>query len=239
MGEQPNYYAVIPAEIRYDKNLSLLEKMLFAEITALSNKEGFCWATNKYFAELYDKNSDYISRVINRLSKKGYLTIKIDEKSGNNRRIYIGGGVYRKSLYPIDKKSIPIDKKVKTYLEKCQPNSISNNINTIYSELLKFYNQTFNKEMKSTESFSKNLDYWLKTYSIDEIKKAIVNGKNDKYWQDKLTLIILFRRKNTNKEDVDYIGTLLNKKTAVNKNIGNLKGIHYEPISKNDKGSKD
>lgn len=88
--ENPGYYAVLPAEVRYDKNLSLLEKMLFAEITALSNKEGFCWAGNRYFADLYDRNEKYISGVLANLAKKGYIRIDIDKAAGNVRKIYIG-----------------------------------------------------------------------------------------------------------------------------------------------------
>ncbi len=51
--EDPNYWAILPANVRYDKELAANEKILYAEITALSNKYGFCFAKNKYFAELY------------------------------------------------------------------------------------------------------------------------------------------------------------------------------------------
>ena len=44
--EKPNYYAIIPAEIRYDKKLTPNSKLLYGEITALANKEGYCWAGN-------------------------------------------------------------------------------------------------------------------------------------------------------------------------------------------------
>ena len=40
MNNNPTYYAVLPADVRYDTNLSPQEKILYAEITALSNKEG-------------------------------------------------------------------------------------------------------------------------------------------------------------------------------------------------------
>ena len=36
--EQPNYYAIIPATVRYDTNLKYAKKLLYGEITALANK---------------------------------------------------------------------------------------------------------------------------------------------------------------------------------------------------------
>lgn len=68
--ETPNYYAIIPAEIRYCKELSMFQKLLYAEITALTQKDGYCWASNKYFAELYEMSDRYISQSINALKEK-------------------------------------------------------------------------------------------------------------------------------------------------------------------------
>lgn len=36
--EQPNYYAIIPATVRYNTNLNSTEKLLYGKITALPIK---------------------------------------------------------------------------------------------------------------------------------------------------------------------------------------------------------
>ena len=72
---KPNYYAVIPAIVRYDESLSPSEKLLFAEITALCNTTGECYATNSYFAKLYNKDKVTISRWVSKLKDQGYIHV--------------------------------------------------------------------------------------------------------------------------------------------------------------------
>ena len=100
MAENPNYYAIIPANVRYDNSLPANARLLYGEITALCNKEGYCWATNSYFAELYGVSKKTISAWITALSKKGYILSHIRYKEGTpeilDRYLEICGGVYRK-----------------------------------------------------------------------------------------------------------------------------------------------
>ncbi len=71
--EKPSYYAVIPANVRYDEELKDKAKLLFGEITALSNKDGVCFASNGYFAALYNVTERTIQNLIDNLVEKGYI----------------------------------------------------------------------------------------------------------------------------------------------------------------------
>ncbi len=42
------YYAVIPSPVLFNQNLKPNEKLLYAVITVLANKEGYCFASNNY-----------------------------------------------------------------------------------------------------------------------------------------------------------------------------------------------
>jgi len=73
--EQPSFYAVIPATVRYDKNVPAGAKLLYAEITSLCNKKGYCWAGNAYFADLYQTSERTVINWINTLKKYGYIIV--------------------------------------------------------------------------------------------------------------------------------------------------------------------
>lgn len=106
MNEKPNYYAIIPANVRYDNELKDKAKLLYGEITSLSTKDGYCYASNKYFANLYDVSTTTISLLIKNLVDKGYVESEIIYKEGTkeilNRYLKIIKDPYLKNLkYPI------------------------------------------------------------------------------------------------------------------------------------------
>ena len=72
-----SFYAVIPADVRYDKRLKPLARLLYGEITALSNEVGYCWATNKYFSNLYSVSESTIKRLISDLKECGYIDTSV------------------------------------------------------------------------------------------------------------------------------------------------------------------
>lgn len=71
--EQPNYYAIIPASVRYCKSLSANAKLLYGEITALASTDRGCFARNSYFANLFDVDCRTIARWINQLEELGFI----------------------------------------------------------------------------------------------------------------------------------------------------------------------
>lgn len=141
INETPNYYAIIPANVRYDNELRANEKLLYGEITALASKNGECWASNDYFAKLYGKSKDTVSDWVSRLNKKGYINVELirnrTTKEIEKRIIRINlmyentGGVSAK---------IPIGYRQKC-LEGIGKNAVENNINNNNTSINKYYGE--------------------------------------------------------------------------------------------------
>jgi hypothetical protein len=98
--QKPNFYSILTAPVRYCNTISDFSKILFSEITALCNKNGYCNATNEKFSEWHNKQARTISRSISELNKAGFIKLEITKT---------GAGTFRK-IYPICK--IPHDKNV-------------------------------------------------------------------------------------------------------------------------------
>lgn len=83
---KPAYYAVIPADVRYDKRLTPGAKLMYGEITALCNERGYCWALNGYFAALYEVTDRTIQNHLEKLRDTGYIHMEHNAKS---RKIFL------------------------------------------------------------------------------------------------------------------------------------------------------
>ena len=106
--ERPNFYAVIPANVRY-ANITPNAKLLYGEITALSTQKGYCFARNKYFANLYGVSIVSISKWIKELIDNNFIESEIIYKEGTkeilNRYLrIIGEGIKEKFNTPIKEK---------------------------------------------------------------------------------------------------------------------------------------
>lgn len=160
MEEKPSYYSILPADVRYDKELKANEKLLYSEITSLCNKTGICYASNKYFANLYDVDIATISRWINHLIDLNYLSV--DYEKDNKRLLTI--------------KSIPIDEKINRVLTKKSNIIINNNNKYNKEEIIKEENvfdyYQSNIGILSPKQYEK-LNNYLDKYSKEDIIKAI------------------------------------------------------------------
>mgnify|MGYP003635455647 CR=1 FL=1 len=127
MKENPSYYAILSAEVRYDNNLKANSKLLYAEITALCNMNAKCFASNRYFANLYGKSKGAISGWIGELVKNGYIKVNYTYKEGSKEIDYryisiLKGGVSVKD---------------NTLLKKTVKNSNTNNNTTNNNNIFK------------------------------------------------------------------------------------------------------
>jgi len=121
---KPNYYAILTAEVRYSKTLTPNAKLLYAEITALINMNGICFATNKYFSQLYGKTKTTVSKWVSELVKEGYIELHFTYKEGTKEidKRYIRilkGGVAKQNYNPL--------------VKNLKDNNININNNTTYS----------------------------------------------------------------------------------------------------------
>lgn len=183
----PNYYAIIPAIIRYDETLQPNAKLLYGEITALCNTNGFCWAENEYFATLYQCSNETVSRWISALKNKGFIRVEIDRKKGNSRRIYL----LTKMSRPIDenintlltKKSRPIDENVNSYIRN------NNTINTTRENSARAYDYLiseckgrleqefeikYKSQIKDFDKFKQDFDDTVDTENLNYFPKILL-----------------------------------------------------------------
>lgn len=170
MAEHRSYYAIIPANIRYDTRLMPNAKLLYGEITALCNEKGYCWASNDYFADLYNVKKETISRWVSDLEKFGYIRRSIVFKEGTkqiiNRYIFL-------NQEGIDEKiNTPIDEKVK------DNNTSINNTNNTNAHSAKKLRDDFEKLWKLYPR-KKGKEAAFKHY-----KKAIKSGSSNKEIQE-------------------------------------------------------
>lgn len=183
--EEPNYYAIIPASVRYDKNLLKGSTLLYGEITALSNKKGFCWASDSYFAELYGVDKRSIQRWLSSLEDNGYIKriVERDGKQIKNRFIKLCDKnvttLTTKTSYPTDKNvTTPSDKNVRENNTSINTtNNNTTNTNTAYfEECWKMYPRKKGSKESARRSFNKAIKSGV---TVELIKSKIEEYKQE------------------------------------------------------------
>lgn len=178
--EKPWYYAVLPATIRYAEDLTEFQKLLYAEITALAQANGYCYASNSYFANLYKKTSKWISSTIQDMAKKWYLEVKKNKEWWWSREIYIGEiKNIRKSL-KISTQAIPVKKDSPIPVETDTLSHFTGNI------IIQDNTTSVNRVEEPTTPTQKNIEFinWMRDVEIRG--KTYISTWNEKTWASEI-----------------------------------------------------
>ena len=147
--ETIGYYSVIPATVLYNKELKANEKLLYAIITSLACKEGYCFASNKYLAEKLDVNPKTISSWISDLRDRGFIIVELirnENKQIIQRKIYIND-----VPYPLNNGYQYQSKNGQAIHQKVEDNNIRNNNKINNKEQRKFLSNYENQREYSKE----------------------------------------------------------------------------------------
>ncbi len=193
--EKPSFYAILPANVRYDKSLVPMARLLYAEITCMCSKEGYCWARNSYFASLYEVSEKTITTWIKSLENGGYIYITYEYKSSEKnkdgtvnknavykeRKLYIDESIYNNHVNEIvTNKNVTnknvTNKNVRTIILQENNNNIKEN-NNIKSKILE-KPKTYSKKQ---QQFISKLDNIILEYDFSEKEiEAIYRFFDDK-----------------------------------------------------------
>lgn len=155
---QRNYYAIIPANVRYDRDLIPSAKLLYGEITALCNEKGFCWAKTQYFQDLYGVSRISIQKWLKSLEVNGYISREV---------------IYKENSKEVDKRVIRI---VNTpSKEKLTENNTSNNTINEEEDIYK-YKEIHDKIITLSEKNTEHARKILQVYQF--LKNANVSIKD-------------------------------------------------------------
>ena len=88
--ERPGFWAVLPAQVRYDAQLPSTAKLLYAEISALADQRGYCFAPNSYFMKLFRISERTLQDHLRALKSGGYIRIADGDGGSGRRKIYAG-----------------------------------------------------------------------------------------------------------------------------------------------------
>ncbi len=215
------FYIIVTAPVLQNKNLEANAKLLYGTISGLCNQEGYCWANNKYFSNLFEVDERTIKRWLESLKDEGFIKVEVDQAAGNSRKIFIMTNSNFKPLEP--KVSPPQAKNDLTSGKKCPentplfhrendpPNNIPNNI----------------KENTTSPTPSKGEEAAQAPGSVDEnLRKDFMIGfKNDK---EKVERAIKFFKKY--QEEFKYKNTPIGYVVTLIKADEDLKREYNEEV---------
>ena len=174
MKDKPNYYSIIPANVRYDNSLTPNAKLLYAELTSLCNMNGRCNASTKYFADLYEVTRVSIQKWLKSLEDKKYIKREI---------------IYKKGSKQIEKRYITLVNNPSKKMLTDNTNININNNNITYSNNISIKKKFIHDVMQfdyPKDMLEDFINYWTE-------------GKKRMRWQKQITFEIKLRLLRWNK----------------------------------------
>jgi len=147
-------YSIIPSKILYNKDLKANEKLLYAMITSLACKEGYCFATNNYFAEELGVHPKTVSSWISDLRDKNFVKVEIirnDNRQIIKRKIYIND-----VPYPLNNGYMYQSKNGQAIHQKVEDNNIRFN-NKINNKSHRNFLSNYENQREYTKEFLESL----------------------------------------------------------------------------------
>ncbi len=162
--QKVGYYSIIPTRILFNNKLKANVKLLYAFITSLTNKEGYCYASNSYLGNKFNVDPKTISNWLKELRTFNYIVIELvrnDKQEIIQRKIYINDVPYTSNNgYPY-----PLNNGEGIHQKIEDNNIITNNINTLTQQ-----KKIFNKNVFLYEYEYESL---VQEYGIEKTKKCI------------------------------------------------------------------
>lgn len=179
---ETGYWAVITADVLFDPTLSPIAKILYAHITVLQKKQGYCYASNAYFAQKKVLNcaKETVSRRISELEKRGYIKTQIvykaDGKTVDKRLIYVITIPFHHTI------NTPIDTDVNTPIDKNVNSPHDEQINTPIDTDVKDNNTRVNNTSSNISLSNTDVgaqEKRVKPTTLKELKEILINKYNN------------------------------------------------------------
>ncbi|MFQ5454291.1 MAG: hypothetical protein ACE5D6_08910 [Candidatus Zixiibacteriota bacterium] len=196
------YFGVIPVNIRHNPNLTMRDKVVYAEITATTDENGISTKNNAYFARVLCSSKGTISASITKLRELGYISVTIEKQEKTEKFIkrYISLTPYTEKSVggsgantpPYTEKSVGVrdkntpsteDRQKGGYTEPLDSYYYSNNIRYIYNSCIE---KKYNKNITSGQlEYLKNIVTEFYTAKRKQYPAHI-----DEKWYDDHNLIV-------------------------------------------------
>lgn len=175
-----NGYSICFNEWALDKSING-ELGLLLIISSLCAEKGYCFASNEYFANLFDEHETTISRKIKKLSEKKYITVEYEKKGAEikNRTIRLANLLtdgYQNCYSTISE--IAKDNNISSINNIRKNNNISNDILLQESrEIIDYLNEKTGKhfQLRSSSTISHIKARIKEGFTVEDFKKVIDN----------------------------------------------------------------